>query len=84
MAFVRRKKVRGYTYYQFVRNYREGGKHRQEVLCHLGPYDSLEEAIRAEEQRVVPGVHPCHRTAPLVNFSGNRMYRVTSRRRRRE
>ena len=30
------------------------------------------------------GVHPCHRTAPLVNFSGNRMYRVTSRRRRRE
>ena len=52
MAFVRRKNVRGYTYYQLVRNYREGGKHCQEVLEHLGPHDSLEAAILAEDRKV--------------------------------
>jgi hypothetical protein len=30
------------VYHQVVRNYRdENGKHHQEVLCHLGPHDSL-------------------------------------------
>jgi hypothetical protein len=52
LAFVRSKNVRGYTYYQLVRNYREGGKHRQEVLGHLGPHDSLEAAILAEDRKV--------------------------------
>ncbi len=42
LAFIRRKKVRGYEYYQAVRNYRdEDGKHRQEVLYHLGPHNSF-------------------------------------------
>ena len=45
MAFVRYKTVKGKKYYQVVRNYREDGKHKQEVLCHLGAYRSLEEAI---------------------------------------
>ena len=49
MAFIPRKKVHGYEYYQAVRNYRESnGKHRQEVLCHLGKHDSLDAAIVAE------------------------------------
>ena len=52
MAFVRRKNVRGYTYYQLVRNYREGGEHRQEMLEHLGHHDSLEAAILAEDRKV--------------------------------
>jgi phage shock protein A len=52
VAFLRRKNVRGYTYYQLVRNYREEGKHRQEVLEHLGRHDSLEGAILAEERKV--------------------------------
>jgi DNA-binding XRE family transcriptional regulator len=52
MAFVRRKKMGGKHYYQLVRNYREGGKHRQEVSCHLGVHDSIEAAI-ADKQRQV-------------------------------
>ena len=48
--FVRYKTLRGKKYYQLVRNYREWGKHRQEVLDHLGTCDSLEAAI-AESQR---------------------------------
>lgn len=45
MAFVRSKKVNGNEYFQVVRNYREGGKHKQEVLHHLGLHRSVEEAI---------------------------------------
>ena len=48
MAFVRTKSVGGNKYYQLVRNYREGGGHRQEVLYHLGNHQSLETAIDAE------------------------------------
>ena len=46
--FVRRKKVKGNTYYQLVRSTREDGKHKQKVLCHLGRHKSLEAAIAAE------------------------------------
>jgi hypothetical protein len=49
-VFVRRKQVKGNTYYQLVRNYREDGKHRQQVLCHLGRYKSLEAAIATERE----------------------------------
>lgn len=50
LAFVRYKKVNGKKYYQLVRNYRENGKHKQEVLYHLGPqYDSLEAVIKDVE-----------------------------------
>jgi|SRR5215204_680319 len=45
MAFIRQKRVGRHRYYQVVRNYREEGKHKQETLCHLGRYSSLEEAI---------------------------------------
>ena len=40
--------VKGRKYYQVVRNYRENGKHRQQVLCHLGQHKSLDEAIEHE------------------------------------
>jgi len=49
-VFVRRKQVKGNIYYQLVRNYREDGKHRQQVLCHLGRHKSLEAAIAAERE----------------------------------
>ncbi len=45
MAFIRSKTVGGKKYYQLVRNYRDAGRHRQEVLCHLGRSDSIEAAI---------------------------------------
>ncbi len=50
MAFVRRKIVHGNTYYQLVRNYREEGKHRQEVIYHLGKHKSLAAAIAQLEE----------------------------------
>jgi|SRR5215210_2893854 len=53
MAFVRSKRVGGQKYYQLVRNYREGGKHRQEVLYHLGKHRSLDEAIEAEKKKLI-------------------------------
>jgi hypothetical protein len=52
VAFVRYKTVKGKKYYQIVRNYREDGKHKQEVLCHLGAHRSLEEAIDAARASV--------------------------------
>jgi DNA-binding XRE family transcriptional regulator len=45
--------MHGKHYYQLVRNYREGGKHRQKVLCHLGVHDSIEAAIADAQQQVV-------------------------------
>ncbi len=51
MAFVRsKKKANGQKYYQVVRNYRERGKHRQEVLCYLGTHNSLEQAMEYARQ----------------------------------
>jgi hypothetical protein len=35
-----------------VRNYRQGGRHRQEVLCHLGVHDSVEGAIEEAKQNI--------------------------------
>src|SRR5215203_3393767 len=52
MVFVRRKKMHGKHYYQLVRNDRVAGKHRQQVLCHLGVHDSIQAAI-ADTQRQV-------------------------------
>ncbi len=45
MAYVRRKQVKGRTYYQFVESYRDNGRVRQRVIAHLGPWPSVEEAI---------------------------------------
>jgi hypothetical protein len=53
MAFVRHKTVKGRKYYQYVRNYREGGQHKQEVLYHLGRHDSLDSAIHYEKQMML-------------------------------
>lgn len=53
MAFVRHKVVKGRKYYQYVRNYREAGRHKQEVLCHLGPHQSSEEAMDYSERMLL-------------------------------
>ena len=52
MAFIRCKKVHGHEYYQVVRNYREGGKHRQEVLDHLRAHHSVEAAIAFRKRKL--------------------------------
>jgi hypothetical protein len=52
VAFVRKKRVDGKEYYQFVENYREDGKVRQRVLAHLGCAPSVEAAIDQLERYV--------------------------------
>jgi hypothetical protein len=47
LAFVRKKRVHGGEYYQFVENFRVDGVHRQRVLAHLGEYPTVEAAIEA-------------------------------------
>jgi hypothetical protein len=46
MAFVRKKKVKGWEYYQLVESHRVGGKPRQKVLVHLGHHASVDDALR--------------------------------------
>jgi hypothetical protein len=45
MAFVRRKRVGPYEYYQLVESYLVDGKPRQRVLLHLGRYPTVEAAL---------------------------------------
>jgi hypothetical protein len=46
--YVRRMKSRGRgPYFQLVRSYREGGRVKQEVLVHLGRYETPEAALAA-------------------------------------
>jgi hypothetical protein len=52
MAFIRSKMVNGNKYYQVVRNYREGGKHKQEVICHIGIHPSLREEVAYRQIQV--------------------------------
>ena len=52
MAFIRYKTVKGKRYYQVVRNYREDGQHRQEVLAHLGVHDSIEAAMASVHRKL--------------------------------
>ena len=45
MAFVRRKRVGPYEYYQLVESRLVDGKPRQRVLVHLGRYTSVDAAL---------------------------------------
>lgn len=45
MAYVRKKKVGDYSYYQLVESRRVEGVPRQRVLLHMGSYPSVEEAL---------------------------------------
>jgi hypothetical protein len=45
VAFVRRKRVGPYEYYQLVESRLVDGKPRQRVLLHLGRYTSVEAAL---------------------------------------
>jgi hypothetical protein len=52
MAFVRRKRVGPYEYYQLVENRLVDGKPRQRVLLHLGRYASVEAALEGWPREV--------------------------------
>jgi len=52
MAFVRRKRVGPYEYYQLVENCWMDGKPRQRVLLHLGRYTTVEAALEGWPKEV--------------------------------
>ncbi len=52
MAFVRRKRVGPYEYYQLVESRLVDGKPRQRVLLHLGRYTSVEAALEGWPKEV--------------------------------
>lgn len=52
MAYVRKKRVKGYEYYQLVESYRENGKVRQRMLEHLGEYPTVQAAIEGYSRAV--------------------------------
>ena len=41
MTFIRRKKVKGKTYYYVVKSYKDKGKVKQKVLYYIGTADNL-------------------------------------------
>ncbi len=45
MTFIRRKKVKGKTYYYIVKSYKDKGKVKQKVLFYIGSADSLYEKL---------------------------------------
>ena len=41
MAFIRRKKVKGKTYYYVVKSYKDKGRVKQKVIYYIGTADTL-------------------------------------------
>lgn len=48
MAFIRRKKVKGKTYYYIVESYKEKGRVKQRVLRYIGTADSLLKKLKSK------------------------------------
>jgi len=45
MAFIRKKKIKGISYYYLVENRRINGKVRQKVLKYIGSSDNLVKVV---------------------------------------
>ena len=48
MAYVRRKKVKGNTYYYIVESYKEKGNVKQRVLLYLGTANNILEKLKVK------------------------------------
>lgn len=48
MAFIRRKKVKGKTYYYIVESYKDKGRVKQRVLHYIGTADSLLKKLKSK------------------------------------
>jgi hypothetical protein len=48
MAFIRRKKVKGKTYYYIVESYKEKGRVKQRVLLYLGTAESVLDRLKTK------------------------------------
>jgi len=49
MTFIRRKKVKGKTYYYIVKSYKDKGRVKQKVLCYIGTADNLLKKLKVKQ-----------------------------------
>jgi hypothetical protein len=81
VAYVRKKKVGKYEYYQLVEGYRENGKVRQRVLAHLGRDSTVEGAAARWERQAAycrSRAKDLEWSAPLlrVDYPDRKVFRV--------
>ncbi len=50
MAFIRKKRVNGKTYYYVVESYKEKGKSKQRVLYYVGNINSLIKKLKGKDK----------------------------------
>lgn len=50
MAYIRKKKVKGYTYYYIVEGRIEKGKVKQRVVYYIGTIETLLKKLRAADE----------------------------------
>ncbi len=62
MAYVRAKRQGERVYYQLVESYRDGGKVRQRVIAHLGPWPEIDQAIDGLRDRAAAWREHAERT----------------------
>jgi hypothetical protein len=63
MAYVRKKRVGKYEYYQLVEGKRVDGKVRQRVKAHLGKHDSIDIDLTDDDWRKIEGIIQGGRTS---------------------
>jgi hypothetical protein len=49
MAFIRRKKVKGKTYYYIVESYKEKGRVKQKVIYYIGTVNNLLKKLKIRQ-----------------------------------
>jgi hypothetical protein len=80
MAFVRKKQVKGWEYYQLVESRRVDGKPRQKVLVHLGHHVSVDAALEAWPKEIRRLQHRATRERRVAAYlEGSRARAATER-----
>ena len=74
--FIRRKVVKGVTYYALVESYRKDGKVRQRILCSLGRESDLEVLIERAAEELADLKKP--ETCALAAMAGMKSFHLTA------
>ena len=80
MAYVRKKKVRGWEYHQLVESRRVGGEPRQKVLVHLGHHASVDAALEVWPKEIRRLQHLAARERRLAAYLEGRRARAATER----
>jgi hypothetical protein len=72
MAYVRKKRVGKYEYYQLVEGKRVDGKVRQRVIAHLGKHDSIDIDLTDDDWRKIEGIIQGGRTSQRRGWQADR------------